>query len=165
MLKGTKFNNNLAIMAIILIFGYFFYISSTRFPVSLMKDIGDIKMALINVLMIVMGYFFGSSKSKDNITPNGIIFTPSKPKKKMQDITGYYIDIPEGGQMIDSINGDHVGATVDQYTGATYTAETSTHYGLLEWDNTTAIEEIYIDGQPVNVQSLIGGQHPIARPK
>lgn len=87
----------------------------------------------------------------------------SKPKKHKDVITGYYIDIPEGGQMI-SVNGAEEVA-VDSVPNAAYTAETETHYGLIEWGADVEIEEVEVDGNPVEVQTLIGGTHPVAKPK
>lgn len=160
MLKHTKFANNIAVFILVCIFGYFFYISSARFPVNLLKDISDIKMTMTNVLLLVIGYYFGSSKAKES--NNNTYIAPTKNKTM---ITGYYVDIPANGTIVESVNGDNVSLPFDQYTEATYTAETSTHYGLLEWGNSVEITEVVIDGQPVEVQTLIGGLHPTQRPK
>lgn len=65
-LKEIKVNfaNTLALVVILLCFAYFFYISSSKFPAAMIKDIGDIKIAMITTLTMIVGYYFGSSKSK-----------------------------------------------------------------------------------------------------
>lgn len=62
-MKGN-FTNFLACLVILLCFGYFYYISSKRFPVALIKDISDIKIAMINIAMFIVGFYFGSSKKE-----------------------------------------------------------------------------------------------------
>lgn len=63
--KNIKLNfaNILALYVVTLIFAFFFYVCSNKFPVALLKDIGDIKIALITVLTGIVAYYFGSSKS------------------------------------------------------------------------------------------------------
>lgn len=63
-LKKIPFQTFLATLVVILCFAFFFYISSGLFPASMVKEIGDIKIALITVLSTVMGYYFGGAKSK-----------------------------------------------------------------------------------------------------
>lgn len=61
-----SFANFLAMYVVTGIFSYFFYLSSNKFPVALLKDVGDIKIAMITILTGVISYYFGSSKgSKD----------------------------------------------------------------------------------------------------
>jgi hypothetical protein len=84
-------------------------------------------------------------------------------KKHNKMITGYYIDLPTGYQTIAVNGGEEV--AVDQYTGGIVTPETKTHYGLVEWDATTEISVVEVNGQPVDVQPLIAGHHPVAKPK
>lgn len=84
-----------------------------------------------------------------------------KDKKMSEEITGYYIDIPEGGQGI-SVNGAEQ-VPIANYTDGTVIAETPTHYGTIEWvEDPISVE---VDGNPVDVQPLIGGLHPTQRPK
>lgn len=80
-------------------------------------------------------------------------------------ITGYYIDIPSGATTVTSVNEEAVNKTFDQYANATYVAETETHYGTLEWTENPEITSVVIDGNPVDVQPLIGGVHAPQRPK
>lgn len=63
--KGLKLNfaNLLAFYVITLIMAWFFYISSSHFPVELLKEVSDIKIAFIGVNGLILGYYFGSSKS------------------------------------------------------------------------------------------------------
>lgn len=58
-----NFANVLAFYVVTLIFVFFFYLCSSRFPIALLKDVGDIKIALITVLTGIVAYYFGSSKS------------------------------------------------------------------------------------------------------
>lgn len=67
-MKGN-FTNFLAYTVVLLTFGYFFYISSSRFPQGMIKEVSDIKMAMVTTLGAVLGYFYGSSKKKDE-TPH-----------------------------------------------------------------------------------------------
>lgn len=87
----------------------------------------------------------------------------NKKPKKMDNITGYYIDLPTGANSIKVNDEDEV--ALDQYTGGTITPETETHYGLIEWGATPEITSVLINGNPVEVQPLIGGLHPPQRPK
>lgn len=64
-----NFRDGLALLIVILCFGYFYYISSARFPVTLLKDIGDIKIAMITIMTGVIGYYFGSSKKTEEQKP------------------------------------------------------------------------------------------------
>lgn len=64
--EHINFTNILALLIVLLCFGYFYYISSSSFPLALLKDIGDIKIAMITIVTGIMSYYFGSSKgSKD----------------------------------------------------------------------------------------------------
>lgn len=155
-LKEVKMQNVLALIVIILCFGYFYYISSARFPVNLLKDISDLKIAMITMVTAIISYYFGSSKKQDA----AIIEQSQKPKRM---ITGYYIDLPTGASSIKVNEEDEV--ALDQYTGGTITPETETHYGLVEWGASPAITSVYINGNPVQVETLIAGHHPVARPK
>lgn len=83
----------------------------------------------------------------------------------MSEITGYYIDLPQGAQQLDAVNGEGWNVPFSEYPDATYTAETSTHYGTLEWDNTNEITEVIVDGHSMEVQTLIGGYHAPQRPR
>lgn len=64
--KEIKIQNALAIMVVLLCFGYFFYISSSKFPSALLKDISDLKIAMITMVTAIISYYFGASKSKPN---------------------------------------------------------------------------------------------------
>jgi uncharacterized protein YjeT (DUF2065 family) len=58
------------VIALIIILGgglYFFYISSARFPMALLKDVSDIKMAIVSIVTMVIGYYFGASKKTDEV--------------------------------------------------------------------------------------------------
>lgn len=61
--ENITFTNLLALLIVLMCFGYFFYISSSSFPLALLKDIGDIKIAMITIVTGIMSYYFGSSKS------------------------------------------------------------------------------------------------------
>lgn len=159
-LKEVKMQNVLALIVIILCFGYFYYISSARFPINLLKDISDLKIAMITMVTAIISYYFGSSKSKQEAQVQIENYNPTKPKKM---ITGYYIDLPTGSNSI-GVNGEEE-VPLSTYTAGMVTAETDTHYGLVEWDNSTAIVSAMVNGNPVEVQTLIGGHHPVARPK
>lgn len=63
-LKKIPFQTFLATITVLCCFGFFFYISSSLFPPAMVKEISDIKIALITVLSTVMGYYFGGAKSK-----------------------------------------------------------------------------------------------------
>lgn len=158
-LKEVKMQNVLALIVIILCFGYFYYISSARFPVNLLKDISDLKIAMITMVTAIISYYFGSSKKQDA----AIIEQIQKPKK-MEPITGYYIDLPTGSNSI-AVNGGE-DTPLASYTDGIVTPETYTHYGLVEWGNTVEITSVVINGNiPVDVETLIAGHHPVARPK
>lgn len=62
LLEKFHFANFLAFIVVLGCFTYFFYISSSAFPVSMVKEISDIKIAFITVLTGIMGYYFGASK-------------------------------------------------------------------------------------------------------
>lgn len=156
--QQIKFTNALALLIVLMCFGYFYYISSSHFPAALLKDIGDIKIAMITIVTGIIGYYYGSSKHKEN----EYIASSKKPKKMSDTITGYYVDLPEGAQSI-SVNGGE-DTPLDQTSG-TYYPETATHYGLIEWSAAEAITDVLVNGQPVEVQTLIGGLHPTQRPK
>lgn len=63
--KSLKLNfaNLLAFYVITLCMIWFFYVSSSHFPPELLKEVSDIKIALIGVTTLILGYYFGSSKS------------------------------------------------------------------------------------------------------
>lgn len=87
-----------------------------------------------------------------------------KPNKKMEEITGYYIDLPTGSNSI-AVNGGE-DTPLSTYTDGIVTPETETHYGLVEWGATPEIESVVINGDtPVEVEALIAGHHPVAKPK
>lgn len=87
-----------------------------------------------------------------------------KKDKKMEEITGYYIDLPEGSNSI-AVNGGEDTPLVN-YTDGIVTPETETHYGLVEWGNAIEITSVVVNGDtPVEVETLIAGHHPVARPK
>jgi len=58
-----NFANLLAFYVITLIMAWFFYVSSAHFPPALLKEVSDIKIAFIGVNGLILGYYFGSSKS------------------------------------------------------------------------------------------------------
>lgn len=58
-----NFANFLAFMVVAACFTYFFYISSSKFPAAMIKDISDIKIAMITIVTGIISYYFGSSKS------------------------------------------------------------------------------------------------------
>lgn len=58
-----NFANFLAFCVVATCFVYFFYISSSRFPVAMIKEISDIKIAMITIVTGIISYYFGSSKS------------------------------------------------------------------------------------------------------
>lgn len=69
-LLKIPFTNFLAFFIVCMCFGYFFYISSSSFPASLIKEISDIKIAMITVVTGIIGYYFGNSNKKDKtVTP------------------------------------------------------------------------------------------------
>lgn len=69
-MRKVNFTNFLAFFVVTICLGYFYYISSKRFPVALLKDVSDIKIAMINITMLVIGYYFGASKKdKKDETP------------------------------------------------------------------------------------------------
>lgn len=81
-IKNIKFRFNfanfLAFYIVTFCMIFFFYISSNRFPVALVKEISDVKIALITVMTGIISYYFGSSKSskeKDDIIKQ---ITPDK---------------------------------------------------------------------------------------
>lgn len=59
---GLKVNfiNVVALLLLTACISYFFWISGIK---SENHNIGEIKTALINVVMLIVGYYFGSSKS------------------------------------------------------------------------------------------------------
>lgn len=59
------FVNFLGFYIITLCFAFFFYISSSHFPAALLKEISDIKIAMITIVSGVISYYYGSSKGKD----------------------------------------------------------------------------------------------------
>lgn len=61
--KKVQFNfvNLLAIIIVLLCFGFFFWICSPQRQEE-NRNIGEVKTALIGVLTLIMGYFFGASK-------------------------------------------------------------------------------------------------------
>ena len=81
-----------------------------------------------------------------------------------EDITGYFVDLPTGSNSI-SVNGGE-DTPLQEYTGGIYTPETSEAYGLIEWNASEPITEVIINGnEPIDVQPLIAGHHPVAKPK
>lgn len=62
--KDVKFNfiNVLTLLLVLLCFVFFFWICSDRASED-NHNIGEVKTALINVLLLVIGYHFGSSRS------------------------------------------------------------------------------------------------------
>lgn len=81
------------------------------------------------------------------------------------EITGYYVDLPEGATTIERVNGDEINLPLCEYTAATYVPETSTHYGTLEWDASVEILYVMVNGEELTVNPLIGGVHSPQRPK
>jgi hypothetical protein len=66
--KVFTFSNILALLIVTACFVYFFWISGPS-KQSENRDIGEVKTAMISVLTLVIGYYFGSNKSsatKDN---------------------------------------------------------------------------------------------------
>jgi hypothetical protein len=61
----VSFRDLIALLIILLCFFYFYYISSARFPQALLKDISDIKMAMVSLVTMVIGYYFGASKKTE----------------------------------------------------------------------------------------------------
>jgi hypothetical protein len=59
------FRDFIALLIVLLCFFYFYYISSARFPQALLKDISDIKMAMVSLVTMVIGYYFGASKKSE----------------------------------------------------------------------------------------------------
>lgn len=106
---------------------------------------------------------FGISEQLEHIFIN----TANKYFTMPEEITGYYVDLPEGAANI-SVNGGET-MTLEQYAqstaSVTYTPETPTEYGGFEWDNSTAIESVVVDGEPVQINELLGGAHRPTRPK
>ena len=61
--KSTyNFSNALALIIVLLCFIYFFWISYPS-KQSANRDIGEVKTAMISLLTLVIGYYFGSNKS------------------------------------------------------------------------------------------------------
>ena len=80
-IKQIPFHNFLATLIVLMCFGYFFYISSSHFPTSLLKDIGDIKIAMITMITGIIGYYFGSSnKNRTNteVKNSDVVINPDK---------------------------------------------------------------------------------------
>lgn len=85
-----------------------------------------------------------------------------------EEITGYYVDLDTDSDNIDSVNEIEVGMSASDYSGtdtALLNGETDTHYPTIEWYANTAIESVVVNGSGVEVKVLIGGHHPIPRPK
>lgn len=61
--KDINFANVLAFYIVTACLFYFFYISSNNFPIALVKEISDIKIAMITIMTGIISYYFGSSKS------------------------------------------------------------------------------------------------------
>lgn len=61
-MKKWNFEQWLSIVIVILIF-VFFYMISFYPPEKLNTNIGEVKTALISILTMVIGYWFGSSRS------------------------------------------------------------------------------------------------------
>lgn len=63
-IDGVKFNfqNFFAFLIVACCFCYFFWISGNKAATN-NHNIGEIKTALISLVMLVVGYYFGSSKS------------------------------------------------------------------------------------------------------
>lgn len=57
-----NFNNLLALCILCVCFSYFFWISGSKVPET-NHNIGEIKTAMISIVMLIVGFYFGSSKS------------------------------------------------------------------------------------------------------
>ena len=68
-MKKWTFEQYLSLGIVVLIFAFFFMISFYP-PEKLNSNIGEVKTALISILTMVVGYWFGSSRSsakKDDV--------------------------------------------------------------------------------------------------
>lgn len=63
-----NFTNFLAFCIVAACFTYFFYISSSKFPLSLLKDISDIKIAMITIVTGIISYYFGASVKNKSLS-------------------------------------------------------------------------------------------------
>lgn len=62
-LKHTKVEHAIAFYALTFCFSYLFFISTSHVPVERAQLISDVKIGVIGFVGLVLGYFFGSSKS------------------------------------------------------------------------------------------------------
>lgn len=92
-----------------------------------------------------------------------------KKPKKMPEVTGYYIDLPEGAQEVAEVNSEEINQLLADYElstpGVIYSLETDTLFGVIEWDDSVEILSAVIDNTAVTVNELIGGAHAPQRPK
>ena len=86
----------------------------------------------------------------------------------MEEVTGYWVEIPEGATEMTEVNGSPVGMSFSEYaeqTNGIYTPETSTQFGTFEWGDGELITSAVIGTVNPQVHELIGGAHAPTRPK
>jgi hypothetical protein len=77
-MKTWSFEQWLSIVVVSLIFAFFFLISFYP-PEKLNSNIGEVKTALISILTMVVGYWFGSSRSSAKKDDALVANTENKP--------------------------------------------------------------------------------------
>lgn len=160
--KRIKFNfiNVLAFTVLTYCFGYLFYITSSRFPAERLKDIGDIKIAYIQIISLILGYFFVSSKKEQSNQNNNNTTTMSIKKayylqsSKVTGISGTPLANPLSPQDFCNTYTDfsiQTDADNNQYIEKTYA-----NVGAA---NAETLQEVY-GGSTINVISVLQGSSP-----
>lgn len=69
--RSDRFTHNLAVICLVLCFAYFFYISivSHKDPV-LLNVVTQVMTAMVSFVTMILGYFFGSSRSSQQKDDN-----------------------------------------------------------------------------------------------
>lgn len=83
LLQSVSFPNFFAVFVVTMIFIYFFYISSSKFPTEQMNSVSEIKTALIATLTGIISYIYGSSRKgsqRDEVINQAINDSISKNK-------------------------------------------------------------------------------------
>lgn len=81
--------------------------------------------------------------------------------KHMEEITGYYIDLPEGAQKIDGVEF----VNYDPSNLVEYSPEDAQYFGQLVWDASEVMDTVKIDGADLPVSPVLNGAHPDRKPK
>lgn len=161
--RGIKFNfiNVLAFSVLTYCFGYLFYITSSHFPSERLKDIGDIKIAVIQIIGIILGYFFVSSKKEQGNNNTG---------NNNTDMANVYYATTTTQQNITHINGSPLSTPipadtwVNQHpTRSWYDKDSTEYYPSLVCPESFSTLTFSIDGNLTG--QLVGGTHPPHRPR